>query len=135
VYPDGGALALQSPGQHEARGLADVVRVWLERQSEQGDLLARERPQVLLQLPDRAPLLELVDFDDGGQELEVVAAVAGQLLEGLDVLGEAGTAVADSGSQELLTDALVEPHAAGDLRYVRSDVLGHVGDLVDERDL
>jgi hypothetical protein len=75
------ALALEPPGQHQARGLADVVGVRLERDAEQRDLLADERAEVLLQLADGAPLLELVDLDYGGEELEVVARITCQLLE------------------------------------------------------
>ena len=36
--------------------------------------LADQRAQVLLQLADHAPLLQLVDLDDRVQQLEVVAA-------------------------------------------------------------
>ena len=43
---------------------------------------------MLLELADGSPLLQLIDLDDGGQELEVVAGVAGELLEGLDVFWE-----------------------------------------------
>jgi hypothetical protein len=42
------------------------------------------------------------------EQLEVVAAVAGQLLERRDVLGEARAAEADAGLQELRADAVVE---------------------------
>jgi hypothetical protein len=89
VDPHIGALSLKPPREHEAGGLADVVGMGLESNAEKGDLLARERPEVLLELPDGAPLLELVDLDDSGQELEVVAGVAGELLEGLDILRKA----------------------------------------------
>ena len=68
------ALALEPARQHEARGLADVVGVRLEGHAEQRDLLADQRAEVLLQLADRAPLLQLVDLDDRGEQLEVVAA-------------------------------------------------------------
>jgi len=51
-----------------------------------------------------------------------VAAVDGGLvLEGADVLGEAGAAPADAGGEEAGGDAGVEAHAAGDL----ADVGGH----------
>ena len=56
---------------------------------------------MLLQLPDDPPLLQLVDFDHRRQELKVVAGVAGQLLEGGDVFGEARTPVTDAGPEEL----------------------------------
>ena len=60
----------------------------LKATPEEGDLLADQRAEVLLELADRAPLLELVDLDDGGEQLEVVAGVAGELLERLDVFWE-----------------------------------------------
>ena len=90
---------------------------------------------MLLKLPDHPPLLELVDLDDGPEELEVVAAVPRELLERRDVLGEAGAAEADPGTQELRPDAVVEPHPLGDLEHVGAGLLADVGDLVDERDL
>src|SRR5436853_3258483 len=61
------ALGLEPPGEHEARGLADVVGVRLERDAEQRDLLADERAEVLLELAYGAPPLELVDLDDRGE--------------------------------------------------------------------
>ena len=51
--------------------------------------LPTKRAEVLLELADGAPLLELVDLDNRGEQLEVVAGVAGKLLEGLDILGKA----------------------------------------------
>ena len=75
------ALAVEPGRQDQARRLAHVVGVRLERQSEERDRLAGERAEVLLELPDHPSLLELVDLDDGRQELEVVAGVAGELFE------------------------------------------------------
>ena len=43
--------------------------------------LPTQRAEVLLQLADHAPLLQLVDLDHRVQQLEVVAGVAGELLE------------------------------------------------------
>ena len=97
--------------------------------------LPRRRPRPLLQLADDAALLQVIDLDDGVQELEVVAGVAGELLERLHVLGKAGAAVADAGLQEVRPDAVVEPHAVGHGAHVGAHVLADVGDLVDERDL
>ena len=53
--------------------------------------------EVLLELADDAPLLQLVDVDHRVQELEVIAGVAGELLQGDGVLGEAAPAPADAG--------------------------------------
>src|SRR3954471_3546635 len=129
------ALALEPAGEHEAGGLTDVVGVRLERHAEERDLLAHEAVQMLLQLADGAPLLELVYFDDGGEELEVVAGVAGELFEGGDVFRKAAAPIANPRPQELRPDPLVEPHPPRHLVHVRAELLGHVRDLVDERDL
>ena len=75
------AGGLQPRGEHERGRLAHVVGVRLEREPEQRDLLADQRAEVLLQLRHHAPLLQLVDLDDRVEQLEVVARVAGELLE------------------------------------------------------
>ena len=99
-------------------------------------MLADERAvQMLLELAHHAPLLQLVDLDDGVEELEVVARVARELLERVDVLGEAGAAEADARLQELGADAVVQAHPLGHLDHVRARLLADVGDLVDEGDL
>jgi hypothetical protein len=56
---------------------------------------------VLLELAHHAPLLQLVDLDDRVEQLEVVARVARELLERVDVLREARAAEADAGLEEL----------------------------------
>ena len=88
-----------------------------------------------LELADDTALLELVDLDDGGEELEVVAGVPGQLLERVHVLRETRPPEANPGPQEVRADAVVEPHPLCHDRHVRPDLLAHVRDLVDERDL
>ena len=91
--------------------------------------------EVLLQLADHAALLQLVDLDHRGQQLEVVAGVAGELLQRVDVLREAAAAEADARLQELGPDAVVEAHPPRDLDDVGAGLLADVRDLVDERDL
>ena len=82
VGADLGPIGLE-PGRQDERGcLTHVVRLGLEGQPEQRNLAAHKRPQVLLKLGDHATLLELVDLDHCGQELEVIARVAGELLQG-----------------------------------------------------
>ena len=131
---DLGALGLEPAGEDEARRLAHVVGAGLEREPEERDLLPAQRPEPPLELPDHAPLLELVDLDHRGEQLEVVARVGGELLERERVLREAGSAVPDSCTQEVPADAVVEAHALRDLDHVRAGRLADVGDLVDERD-
>ena len=108
----------------------------LERQPEQRHASCpTSEPEVLLQLADHPPLLQLVDLDHRGQQLEVVAGVAGELLERRDILGKARAAEADPGLQEVRADPLVEAHPPRDLEHVGAGLLADVGDLVDERDL
>ena len=90
---------------------------------------------MLLELSDGPPLLKLVDLDDRGEELEVIARVPGQLLEGLDVFGKTRAAEADARPEESRADAIVEAHAAGDLGDVGTELFRHVRDFVDEADL
>ena len=90
---------------------------------------------MLLELADHAPLLQLVDLDHRGQELEVIAGVPSQHLQGGDVLRKTGAPISDPGAQERRSDPLVEAHPAGDLADVGADLLADVGDLVDEGDL
>src|SRR5438046_3188564 len=98
-----GALALPSPGgrraamRHGRRRLAQVVGVRLEREAEERDRLPAQLAEVLFELSDHAPLLELVHLDHGVQELEVVAGVRRELLERDPVLREARAAPADPG--------------------------------------
>src|SRR5581483_1213291 len=71
--------------EDDARRLPEVVRVRLEGHPEERDPTAPQRPEVLLELRDDAPLLQLVHLDDGVQQLEVVARVAGEQLQERDV--------------------------------------------------
>ena len=106
----------------------------LKARPEQRDRLAAQLAEVLLELLDHAPLLELVDLDDRGQQLEVVAGVAGELLQRRDVLGEAAAAEAKPGAQEVRAEAVVEADAPRDVLDVGADELADVRDLVDEAD-
>jgi hypothetical protein len=128
------ALRQQPAREHERRRLAHVVGVRLEREAEERHLAAAQRPEVPAELPDHAPLLQLVHLDDGVQQLEVVARVRGQLLQRQRVLGEARAAVADAGLEEARPDAPVEADPLRDLDDVRAGRLADVRDLVDERD-
>ena len=113
---DPGALGVQASGEDDGGRFAQVVGVRLEGESQQGDVLAAQAAQTLLELADHAPLLQVVDLDHGVQELKVIARVAGELLERLHVFGKARAAVADAGLQELRADAVVETHAAATKR-------------------
>ncbi len=129
-----GAFGEQPSGQHEARRLAHVVGVRLEGETEERDRRASQLAELLLELSDQPALLQLVDLDHGGQQLEVIAGVGGQLLERERVLRKARAAVADSGPEEARADTAVEADALGHAHDVGARRLADVGDLVDERD-
>jgi hypothetical protein len=131
----GCTLTLQPGGEHQARGLAHVVCVRLEGQPEQRDPLSDQRIQMLRELGHHAPLLKLIHLDHRAEQLEVVAAVAGEDLECLRVLGEAGTSESETGVQKPVADPWVEAHASRHLRHVGADLVADVRDLVDEADL
>ena len=83
---------------------------------------------------EEAFLLLDVDLLNFGEEFEVDAELFRDRAEGGDVLGEAGAAVADAGTQEAGADAAVEANAAGDLFDIGVGRLAQVGDGVDEGD-
>ena len=77
IGPHGRAVGLESSREDERRRFPHVVGVGLERQAQQRHLPPHQRTEVLLQFPDHPPLLQLVDLDHRGQQLEVVTRVAG----------------------------------------------------------
>ena len=89
---------------------------------------------MLLELPDDAPFLQLVDLDHGAQELEVVPGVRRELLQRDSVLGEAAAAPADPGTQEVRAEPVVEANPLRNLLDVGAGGLADVRDLVDEAD-
>ena len=119
----------------EGRGLADVIGVGLEGQAPHAEGLAGDVVvEVLAQLADQHELLGLVDALGGGDDLEVVAVLAGGGQHGADVLGEARATVTDAGEQELGADPGVRAHAAAHELDVGADAVGEVGHVVHERD-
>ena len=82
-------LREEAAGEDEARRLPHVVRSRLEGEPEERDPLVAKRPEAPFELPDHAALLQLVHLDDGVQELEVVARVRRELLQGERVFREA----------------------------------------------
>src|SRR5207237_2480483 len=65
---------------------------------------------------------------------EVVPGVRGELLERQGVLGQTRTTPAETGSEEVRAQAVVEANALRDLHHIRPGRLAHVRDLVDEAD-
>ena len=124
----------QRPADLDARRLAHVVGVGLERQAEHADHLPAEAAQALLQLlHDQHPLVP-VDVHDGVQQLRVVLVLLGDRGQRLHVLGEAGAAVPDARVEEVRSDAAVQTHPLGHQLGVRVHPLADPRDLVDERD-
>ena len=97
-------------------------------------VVPRSEPRYCSSFADDPPLLQLVDLDHRGEELEVVARVARELLQRRDVLGEARAAEADAGTEEVRAEPVVEPDALRDVLDVGADALADVRDLVDEAD-
>src|SRR5437867_295914 len=89
---------------------------------------------MLFELRNDAPLLQLVDLDDRGKQLEVITGVSGELLERRDILAEAAATPPDPRAEEVRPKAVVEPNALRDAFDVGPDELADVGDLVDETD-
>src|SRR5690606_29818802 len=79
--------------------------------------------------------LVLVDGDDAPQQVERVAGLVGYVYQGPGDLGEAAAAPAGAGLQELVADALVVAHAAGDVLDAGPDRHAHRRGGVDEADL
>lgn len=59
----------------------------------------------------------------------------GGMDERLHVLGEAGSAVADAGIDELIADAVIRTDARTHVAHIRADLLAQRGDFVDEGNL
>src|SRR5262249_59017697 len=87
-----------------------------------------------LQLLNDTPLLQLVHLPHRVQQHELVAGVAGELLQRGDVLREAAAAEAETGAQEVRAEPMVETDALCDVDDVGADELADVRDLVDEAD-
>src|SRR5262249_56405511 len=98
------------------------------------DPLPAEPPEVLLELVDHSALLQLVDLDHGRQQLEVVARIRSELLQGVRVFGEAAPPIADACTQKMRPQPVVETYAFGDLLDIGAGDLTDVRNLVDETD-
>ena len=94
-----------SASRREARTIDGASRMssvsGLKASPSSATVLAAQRAEMPLQLPDHPALLQLVHLDHRGEQLEVVARVRGELLERQRVLGEAGAAVADARAQKV----------------------------------
>ena len=91
--------------------------------------------EVVLDLGRQDVLLGIVGFLDGRQDPEGdVGVITGGLDQGLDVLGEAGAAVAAARIEEVVADARVGADALADHFDIGAEHLGEVGQFVHEAD-
>ena len=98
-------------------------------------MLVLQHPQGVGDLFDEAVHLFSVHPLNFLQQTEVVAEVGGNLDEGAQVLGEAGTAKAKAGIEEPGPNAGVEAHAPGHFLNIRPGRFAHHGEGVGVADL
>ena len=128
--------AIEQPGdERQRRRVAQVVGVGFERQAQHGDAAAPQAAQLALEPHDGALDLAAVHQLHGVEQRRRIVALDRQLLERAHVLGEARTAVADPGPEELRPDPPIVADPVTDRAHVDVEQLADVGDLVDERDL
>ena len=135
VGGDGAAFGEEHLDEFDRGRFADVVGLALEGKAKDAEALAAQGPEGGAHLGEEALLLLDVDLFDFGEEVEVDAKLLGDGAEGGYVLGEAGAAVTDAGTEESRADAAVEAHAAGYLLDVGVGGFAEIGDGVDEGDL
>src|SRR5699024_3316837 len=123
-------------------GATRVSSAWglaggLARGAEHRDASALEVAEQLAGQVHHAGAAAVVDGVDLAQEAERLghAVLLGARAEGADVLGQAASAEADAGAEELRADAVVHADRAGHVGDVRTGDLAHLGDGVDEGDL
>src|SRR5207245_6082122 len=103
-----GAGRDQVVDQREARRLAHVVGVGLEREPPDGDALAAQLVvEAVADLEAEHVLLRFVHFLDRAEEAQRLARLLGAALQGFHVLWKARAAEADAGIQELVADARI----------------------------
>ena len=135
VGGDGGAGSEEVGDQLTARRFAHVVGIGLEGEAPEREVPALEVVETALDLAAQDVFLGVVGFLDGGQHLEGdVGVVLGGLDQRLDVLGEAGAAVAAAGVEEVVADARVGADALADHLDVGTEHFGEVGEFVHEAD-
>ena len=101
-------------------GGTNIVGVWLEGESPDGDFFVLEHPEGLADSCKEALALAAVDFFNFLEEREGHSEILADGDEGGDVLGKAGASVADTSVEEVATDATVHADAVGDLLDVRT---------------
>ena len=121
--------------QFAARGFTHVIGVGLEGQTPEGEVLAFEVTEPGFEFLGQDVFLGVIGFFDGSEHLEGdVGVVLGGGDQCLDVLGEAGAAVATAGVEEVVANARVGPDALADHFDVGTKDFCQVGQFVHEAD-
>ena len=137
IDADGGAGLNELVDEHEGGRFAHVISFWFEGETPHGDGLALEvrfSAEALCEFVEKYGLLVFVDFFDGLEDAHLVAVLLGGLDEGLHVLGEAASAVAAAGVEELRADAGVAADALPHHVHVGAHEFAEVRDVVHEAD-
>src|SRR5438552_4755392 len=129
-----GASREQNPRDVDARGVAHVIRVRLEREPKQADDPSGKLFERLAKQVDDQHALVTVDVHDCVQQLRVVVEALGYGGEGRHVLSKTTSTPSNPSIEVRRADAFVEAHAFGDELRVGADPLADPRDLVDERD-
>ncbi len=136
-HTDRGAGLDELVDEHEGGRFAHVVGLGLEGEAPHGDGLALEvrfAAEALCEFVEKYGLLVFVDFFDSLEDAHLVAVLLGGLDEGLHVLGEAASAVAAAGVEELRADAGVAADALPHHVHVGAHEFAEVRDVVHEAD-
>ena len=132
----GGSERHQGFGNDQGGSLAHVVGLRLEAKSPHGKVLAAKVcTKMSLDLGDHDALLGVVDRLDGFEDAHGIALLLGGAGQGLDVLGEAASAVANARVNKLGADARIAADALAYLVHVGPHDFAEVGDVVHERNL
>jgi hypothetical protein len=125
----------QQVHQRQARRLADVVGVGLEGEAPQRERAsAQVRAEMRHDLVAEHALLPLVHRFHAAHDGGVVAHLARRVDQRLDVLREAGAAVAGAGVDEVVADPRIGADAAAHRLDVGAEPFGQVGEFVHEAD-
>ena len=134
--PDQRAVLDERGENRERGGLAHVVGLRLERESEYRDDLAGLVPtERAADLGDHPASLAGVDLDHGFDDSAGRSMFLRDSNQGQRILGKARAAESGAGVQELAPDPPVESNAARDRMHVRADGFAQRRHLVDEADL
>ncbi len=119
----------------QCRGETNVVSVWLECQTPDGNGLAAQNPELLLYLRDKLLRTAQIDFLHFLQQGEIASELFPDANEGLKIFGEAKAAETDPGIQETLPDTPVAANALCYFGNVGASGLAGIRYQIDERNL